>query len=103
ETQEETLLLNAFRHVVAELFRPLWRWSITSGLQRLDMDDPSTPAANDSGAVLEAMRREPQRGIWVLLDFVPYLRYAMNVRMLREVVLGQSAAQQSVVLVGAKI
>lgn len=103
ETHEEALLVDAFRHVVAELFRPLWRWSITTGLARLDMDDPFTPAATDSSAVLDAMRREEQRGIWLLLDFSPYLRYAMSVRMLREIVLGQAAGKQTAVLIGAKI
>lgn len=103
ETQEEALLTDAFRHVVAELLRPCWRWSITSGLSRLDLDDPSVPSANDSSAVLDVMRRESQRGIWLLLDFNPYLRYAMNIRMLREIVLGQSAAPQTVVLIGSKI
>ena len=103
ETHEEALLVDAFRHVVGELFRPLWRWSITTGLARLDMDDPFVPAATDSSAVLDLLRREPQRGIWLLLDFSPYLRYAMSVRMLREVVLGQAAAKQTVVLIGAKI
>lgn len=103
ETQEESLLLDAFRHVIGELFRPLWRWSITTGLQRLDMDDPEVPAATDSSAVLETLRSESRRGIWLLFDFTPYLRYAMNVRMLREVVLGQAAANQTVVLVGSRI
>ncbi len=103
ETQEESLLLDSFRHVVAELFRPLWRWSITQGLSRLDLDDPAIPMANDSSVVLQAMRDEAQRGVWLLFDFVPYLRYAMNVRLLREIVLGQGAARQCVVLIGSKI
>jgi hypothetical protein len=103
ETNEEALLVDAFRHVVGELLRPLWRWSITSGLQRLDMDDPEAPAANDSSVLLEAMGRDPQRGIWLLFDFSPYLRYAANVRRLREMVLGQAATRHSVVLIGAKV
>ena len=103
ETHEESLLVDAFRHVVAELLRPLWRWSITEGLQRLDMDDPSAPAAQDSSAVLDVMKRDPHRGLWLMLDFHTYLRYAMNVRMLREVVLGQGAARHTVVLIGSKI
>ena len=49
------------------------------------------------------MRREEARGIWLLLDFSPYLRYAMSVRMLREIVLGGGASKQTVVLIGAKI
>jgi hypothetical protein len=91
ETNEEALLVDAFRHVVAELFRPLWRWSITSGLLRLDMDDPDTPPANDSSVLLEHMQREERRGIWLLFDFSPYLRYATNVRRLREMALTQGA------------
>lgn len=103
QTHEETLLEDTFRHVVAELFRPLWRWSITSGLTRLDLDAEQLPAANDSSTLLDLMRREPQRSIWLLLDFAPYLRYAMNVRLLREIVLGQATAPQTVVLIGAHI
>jgi len=103
ETHEEGLLLDAFRHVVADLLRPLLRWSITQGLQRLDLDEVDLPPCNDSGQLLEHMHADPQRSIWLLFDFSPYLRYAMNIRRLREVVLGQAAARHSVVLVGAKI
>lgn len=103
ETHEEALLQDAFRHVVGELFRPLWRWRITDGLVRLDMDVADTPPCNDSGQVLELIQREAQRGLWLLFDFHPYLRYAMNIRRLREVVLGEGAAPQTVVLIGSKI
>jgi hypothetical protein len=103
ETHEESLLEAALRHVVAEVLRPLWRWSITDGLTRLDLDSDDTPPCNDSGQVLEYMQRAGQRGIWLLLDFHPFLRYAMNLRRLRELVLGQGAAPQVVVLAGAGI
>jgi hypothetical protein len=103
QTHEEALLQDALRHVVAELFRPLWRWRITDGLLRLDLDADDTPACNDSGQVLELMQRTPQRGIWLLFDFAPYLRYAMNIRRLREIVLGDGAAPQTVVLAGASL
>jgi hypothetical protein len=58
ETHEEALLLDAFRHVVGELFRPLYRWRITDGLVRLDMDRDDTPPCNDSSQVLELMQRD---------------------------------------------
>ena len=103
ETHEESLLLDSFKHVMAELMRPLWRWSITNGLQRLDMDVEDTPPCNDSSQLLEVMHDDSHRGIWLLFDFPPYLRYAMNLRRLREIVLGQAAARHSVVLIGAKI
>jgi SpoVK/Ycf46/Vps4 family AAA+-type ATPase len=103
ETHEEALLLDAFTHVVAEVFRPLWRWSITTGLARLDMDDPDAPDANDSSVLLEWMARDPHRGIWLLFDFPPYLRYAANIRRIREMALGPAAGRHTVVLVGAKV
>jgi SpoVK/Ycf46/Vps4 family AAA+-type ATPase len=103
ETNEETLLVDAFRRVVGELFRPLFRWSITEGLARLDMDDETTPPCNDSSQLLEYLHRYEQRALWLLFDFPPYLRYASNLRRLRETALGQSTAKQSVVLVGARV
>ncbi len=103
ETNEESLLVDAFRHVVAELFRPLYAWSITRGLKRLDMDDMGTPEANDSSVLLEAMQRDTQRSIWLLFDFGPYLRYAANIRRLREMVLAGRSERHSIVLIGAKV
>ncbi|SDD65560.1 AAA family ATPase [Aquimonas voraii] len=103
ETHEEGLLLEAFRQVVAELLRPLFSWSITQGLQRLDLDEEGLAACNDSSQLLELMHADARRSIWLLFDFSPYLRYAMSIRRLREVVLGQAAAKHSVVLVGAKV
>ena len=103
ETHEEKLLEDTLRHVVAQVLRPLWRWSITDGLARLDMDVEDTPPCNDSGQVLDFMHRADTRGIWLLLDFHPYLRYAMNLRRLREVVLGHAGAPQTVILAGAGI
>jgi predicted AAA+ superfamily ATPase len=103
ETHEESLLLEAFRHVVAELLRPLYRWSITQGLERLDFDGEEVPACNDSGQLLEQIHACEQRALWLLFDFPPYLRYAMNLRRLREIVLGQARSPQSLVLIGAKV
>ena len=103
ETNEENVLLETFRRVVGELFRPLWRWTITDGLSRLDFEGEDVPPCNDSSQVLEWMHTQEQRGIWMLFDFVPYLRYASNVRRLREVVLGQASEKQTVVLIGAKV
>src|SRR5690606_33552692 len=70
---------------------------------RLDLDLDDVPRCNDSGQVLEYMQRAEQRGIWLLLDFHPFLRYAMNLRRLRELVLRQGASPQVVVLAGAAI
>ena len=38
ETPEEPRVVELFRGLIAELFRPLYRWTITTGLVRLDLD-----------------------------------------------------------------
>ena len=37
ETAEEIRVIATFRQTIAKVLRPLYRWSITDGLQRLDL------------------------------------------------------------------
>ena len=36
ETIDEQRVIECFRHVIAQALRPLWRWTLTDGLERLD-------------------------------------------------------------------
>ena len=48
DSAEEGRVVDGFRHAIAQSLRPLYRWSITDGLQRLDMDsedERETPPA----------------------------------------------------------
>jgi AAA+ superfamily predicted ATPase len=105
ETAEENRVVETFRHLIAQVLRPLYRWSITDGLRRLDMADAQTPdsnaveAAPDATATLLAIKRTPEAGIYLLLDFQPYLRYPMTLRLLREICQRQDCAAHTLVLV----
>lgn len=104
ETADEARVVDLFRHALVNVWRALYRWSITEGLRRIDLDreDPAeTPP--DISATLHAMRNHGQRGIYLLLDAHPYLGYASTQRMLREIIERRHCAEHSVVLVGAKI
>lgn len=104
ETADEARVVDLFRHALVNVWRALYRWSITEGLRRIDLDreDPAeTPP--DISATLHAMRSHGQRGIYLLLDAHPYLGYASTQRMLREIIERRHCAEHSVVLVGAKI
>ncbi len=104
ETAEEAQFLDELKGVLSELLRPMYRWSITGGLKRLDMDIPiESPPAPDSTAVLEFIRNRRERSIFVLLDFIPYLRYASSIRLLRDIVSHSVAAAHTVVLLSPKI
>ncbi len=104
ETQEEARVVELFRQALSQVWRALYRWSITEGLRRIDMDREDEPeGAPDSSAALQAIKHADQRGIYLLLDFHPYLGYAGSQRQLRDIVQRRHCQPHVVVLVGAKI
>jgi hypothetical protein len=104
ETQDEARVVDLFRHVLANVWRALYRWSITEGLRRVDMDREDPPeTAPDITTTLLAMKSHDQRGIYLLLDVLPYLGYASTQRMLREILDRRGSLDHTVVLVGNKI
>ncbi len=103
ETPEEKRVIESFRHAIAQSLRPLYQWSITDGLRRLDMDDDEIEGLPDATLTLTTIKQRPEPAVFLLLDFQPYLRYTMTLRLLREIVLRQDAAEHTLVLVGARI
>jgi len=86
ETVDEQRVVDCFRHVIAQSLRPLWRWTLTDGLGRLDFVGGGDDVAPDATATLDAIREATAAGIYLLFDFHPFLRYAMSLRLLREIV-----------------
>jgi hypothetical protein len=105
ETPEESRVVDLFRHVLTHVWRALYRWSITEGMRRVDLDreDPSSEVPPDLSTTLQAIKQHDQRGIYLLLDAMPYLGYATTARMLREIIERRGSIDHTMVLVGAKI
>ena len=104
ETQDEARIVALFRQALSQVWRALYRWSITEGLRRLDIDrEDEAEGAPDASAALQAMKQADQRGIYLLLDFHPYLGYASSQRQLRDLVLRRHCQPHVIVLVGAKV
>lgn len=104
ETRDEARVVELFRQALMHVWRALHRWSITEGLRRIDLDkeDPSE-IAPDASNTLQAIRNADQRGIYLLLDFHPYLGYAGTQRQLRDVVQRRDCQPHVLVLVGHKV
>ncbi len=64
-------------------------------------DEPQGPP--DASAALQAIKQAEQRGIYLLLDFHPYLGYASSQRQLRDIVQRRHTLPHVLVLVGAKV
>ncbi len=103
ETVDEQRVVECFRHVIAQSLRPLWRWTLTDGLRRLDFATETEAVAPDATTTLDAIRAAEAAGIYLMFDFHPFLRYAMSQRLLREIVQRERSAAHTLVLVGAKI
>ena len=104
ETPDEPRTVELFRQSLTHVWRALYRWSITEGLRRIDLDgeDPAQLPA-DAGTTLAAIRRADQRGVYLLLDFHPYLGYAGTQRQLREILQRRDCLAHTVVMVGHKV
>ncbi|MFN7551347.1 MAG: AAA family ATPase [Pseudomonadota bacterium] len=106
ETPEESRVVETFRHVFAQVMRPLWRWTLTDGLRRLDVDtdtDTEATVPPDATATLTAIKQHRERGVYLLLDFHGQLRYAMSLRLVREIIGRQGCAAHTLVLISPKI
>ena len=104
ETPDEGRVVDLFRHVLLHVFRALYRWSITEGLRRVDLDREDPPeTAPDISTTLQAIKGHDQRGIYLLLDVLPYLGYASTQRVLREIAQRRNCEEHTLVLIGNKI
>ena len=105
ESAEEGRVIESFRHAIAQSLRPLFSWSITQGLKRLDMDadaESEEGSYGDASQMLGFIKQHGESAVFLLLDFQPYLRYPMALRLMREIVLRQAKSEHTLALVGAR-
>lgn len=107
ETDDEPRFLKILNEVAVSAnkssYRPLFRWTVTDGLQRLDLDlEPQLHNAEPT-AVLRHVRSLDGAGIYALLDFHPYLEDPVNTRLLKDIALSARAKQQTLVLISHRL
>ncbi|MEL7310188.1 MAG: AAA family ATPase [Pseudomonadota bacterium] len=66
---------------------PLFRWSVTDGLQRLDIALEPQPLNSQPTDVLAHIRAVQKPGYYVLIDFHPYLKDPLHVRKIKDICL----------------
>lgn len=99
---EEAILQMLTEHAIggaANDHKPLFRWSVTDGLQRLDIDLAPQPLNSDPSDVLAHIRAVDKPAIYALLDFHPYLSDAIRVRQIKDICQKFSANGGKLVLI----
>jgi len=99
ETSEERRTVDLFRQLAIRLGQPVMRWSVTSGLQRIDLDLQPQTHAREPAQALAQIRSTGTQGIYLLLDFHPYLEDPAHVRLIREIALGYGKANHTLVFI----
>ncbi len=83
----------------SQSYTPLFRWTITDGLQRIDISlEPQAINAQPTD-VLKHIRAVSKPGIYVLLDFHPFLDDPVHVRLLKDICIRSAEINRQIVLI----
>ena len=89
ETRDEARILDMLHTISVssstEQYVPLFQWTVTDGLQRLDIDlEPQAVNAQPTD-VLKHIRAVKKAGVYVLLDFHPFLEDPVHIRLIKDI------------------
>lgn len=107
ETTDEARLLELLKDIAlsasAAGYRPLFRWSVTDGLQRLDLALEAQRHNSEPADVLGHIRSVGRPGVYALLDFHPFLDNPVNTRLLKDIAIDARDTGTVVLLVGHQV
>lgn len=107
ETQDEARILEMLQSIsIASTggeYVPVFRWTITDGLQRLDIAlEPQTMNSQPTD-VLKHIRAVAKPGLYILLDFHPFLEDPVHVRLLKDICIRYPEIARQIVLISHKV
>lgn len=108
ETRDEpralALLSSLAVKLAGDTHTPVFQWTVTDGLRRVDIDLGGPQRHNaEPVEVLKSIRATDKPGIYVLLDFHPFLSDPMHVRLLKDICQGYDRTARTVVLISHEL
>ncbi len=103
ETRDENRVLQLFTRLAIRLGLPVMSWTATTGLQRIDFDAVPQRHASEPQQALGQIKATGAPGIYLLLDFHPYLEDPYNIRLLKEIALDYRNLKHTLVLVSHQL
>ncbi len=85
ETHEEIRALDLITRASLKKYLPTFKWTVTEGLQRIDLNLDPQRHVSDPQDVLKHIKSSSLQGIYILLDFEHYLTDPINVRLIKEI------------------
>jgi hypothetical protein len=103
ETRDEPHAVALINSIALELntkaHTPVFQWTVTDGLKRVDIDLGAQRHNSEPSGVLASIRAMNKPGIYVLLDFHPYLSDPKHVRLLKDICLDYARCTRTLVLI----
>jgi SpoVK/Ycf46/Vps4 family AAA+-type ATPase len=108
ESREETRAIEMVREAALKAQRGknwgVFQWTVTDGLLRVDIDlGGSQKTLSQPDQLLKHIKSTPMPGIYVLLDFHPYLTDPTFVRTLKDVAQEYNKCARTVVLISVEV
>jgi len=103
ETHEERRAINLLKGIALGMGIPVATWSVATGLQRLDFNLDADTEVKAPQEVLAHISAATFDGIFILLDFHPFLKDPLHVRMLKELAMSFDKGRSKIVLLSHEI
>jgi len=107
ESQDEARILELLQSITMQRastnYMPLFRWTITDGLQRLDISLEPQAINSEPTDVLKHIRAVSKPGLYVLLDFHPFLENPVHVRLIKDICIQFRRIERQIVLISHKV
>jgi SpoVK/Ycf46/Vps4 family AAA+-type ATPase len=99
ETREERRVIDLFKRVVVLHAKPLYRWAITEGLQRIDKGYGPQLHTRDPRELLSQIKSTREAGIYLFSDFHPYVDEPVHVRLIKDIALARENVAHTLVFI----
>ncbi len=107
ESQDEARVLEMLQTIAisrtTDSYAPLFRWTITDGLQRIDISLEPQALNSQPTDVLKHIRAVSKPGIYILLDFHPFLEDPVHVRLIKDICIQHREIARRIVLISHKV
>ena len=103
ESHEEKRALNLLVRIAVDNSLPVFQWSVTEGLKRLDIDLGVQRHNAEPSDVLAHIKSSNKDGVYVLLDFDPYVNEPTNTRYIKEIAMKFDGTRNKLVFISHQI
>jgi len=103
QSHEERRVMEILKLMAIKMAKPLFQWTITEGLQRMDIVLEPQKHNSDPDTVLKHIKSAENDAIYVLADFHPYLKDPMHVRLIKDIAIDFPHTGSHVVLISHEL